>query len=505
MLTHKPDPLTLLHKLKRKWDLEPIVVKAMDTAEGYGWTFDFACQVAREYRRFIVLCLENQQDAHHLILPSRWIADFWHLHILDTEKYIEDCQHCFGFILHHYCGRPTDQDMAKQREAYYMKTFALYRSAFSKQPPADVWEPMPSNLTLAYLDPTAVVLTLTDNSGFVARRRGNAADADPCHETLSLTVKKTEKREWIMNNLDLEPIVVKVMDAEKSNGWTSDFTYRVAEEYRHFFLLCLERRQEINHLIVPSKQVDTFWHLHILDTQKYIEDCRNCFGSILHHFPYFGIRGNQDAINLREAYYKTLILYRSKFGMTAPPDIWSHSKTVLEYVRLSLGLPLSSREGEGGCRFDRSRPRLADLGPSMNSPTKLKVLSKKSRQKPIFSIEKKNFIDLMQLAREYKILNKDRQRSIRQLWLPVSLVWKGLNREGRVRLLSALCFSISIILVWGFSISKNFSLAESLLYCLLLAALPIIPLFFPPDRGGSGCSGYGGCSSGGCGGGGCGG
>ena len=67
MLTPKPEPLSLLHRLKRDWDLEPILVKAMDTdvQEGHDWTFDVACRVAEEYGRFLVLCLEHQQDTKY--------------------------------------------------------------------------------------------------------------------------------------------------------------------------------------------------------------------------------------------------------------------------------------------------------------------------------------------------------------------------------------------------------------------------------------------------------
>ena len=345
---------------RRQWiitdlDLEPILVKAMDAEEGHGWTLGFARRVAQEYRRFLVLCLERGQDANRLILPSTPVADFWHLHILDTEKYIEDCQHCFGSILHHHFGRRTDQDTANLQEAYG-KTVALYGSTSGKKPPADVWGFIPpSDLALAYLD--------HDDHG--------AEDANPSHETPSHTVRnKAGARQWIMEHLDLEPILVKAMDAEKSNGWTLGFARRVAQEYRRFLVLCLEHRQDTNHLVVPSKLVDKFWHFHILDTKKYIEDCQHCFGSILHHFPYFGMRGDQDAINLWETYYETFVLYRSAFGKQPPADIWPHSKTALKYwSRVGQTRMLSRRGAREDAEFDRRRPRLADPGLPMNSPT----------------------------------------------------------------------------------------------------------------------------------------
>ncbi|TAM51283.1 MAG: hypothetical protein EPN57_18725 [Paraburkholderia sp.] len=46
--------------------------------------------------------------------------------------------------------------------------------------------------------------------------------------------------------------------------------------------------------IVPSKEVDEFWHMHILDTQRYSADCERIFGYMIHHDPYSGIDGGED-------------------------------------------------------------------------------------------------------------------------------------------------------------------------------------------------------------------
>ena len=192
--------------------------------------------------------------------------------------------------------------------------------------------------------------------------------------------------------------------------------------------------------------------------------------------------------------------------MAAPADIWPHSTTVLESVRTQFGLRLSRHGGEGGYQFDRRRPRLTDLGPSMNSPTKQTILSKKLREES--SLEKKDFIDLMQLAREWKRSDRDGLDNIRVL---VSLVWKGLNTEGRARLQFNLCFLVPITLAFGaFLIPEN--VLPSPIVGIVPSACLIISLFFPPSRrGGSGgppgCGSCGGgsCGGGGCGGGGCGG
>jgi hypothetical protein len=73
-------------------------------------------------------------------------------------------------------------------------------------------------------------------------------------------------------------------------------------------------------MLAPSKDVDKFWHGHILDTLKYAEDCQNVFGYFLHHFPYFGMRGEEDAANLRAASANMHAIYEREFGEALPNE-----------------------------------------------------------------------------------------------------------------------------------------------------------------------------------------
>lgn len=125
-----------------------------------------------------------------------------------------------------------------------------------------------------------------------------------------------------INELDLEPIMVKVMDKDEGYGWSLKFTKRVATEYKRYLTLCLENP---DFPMVPSTFVDEFWHFHILDTLKYQEDCNKVFGYFLHHFPYFGMRGEQDAKNLKSAWAESCILYEKRFGVI-DKELWPASK-----------------------------------------------------------------------------------------------------------------------------------------------------------------------------------
>ncbi len=60
--------------------------------------------------------------------------------------------------------------------------------------------------------------------------------------------------------------------------------------------------------------MDKMWHYHILDTRAYCRDCDNVFGGYFHHFPYFGMRSEEDASNLVNAFEQTKAHYADAFG-----------------------------------------------------------------------------------------------------------------------------------------------------------------------------------------------
>lgn len=98
-------------------------------------------------------------------------------------------------------------------------------------------------------------------------------------------------------SLDLDCISFKVVWDEK---WTLDKINEIELEYR-WFLQAI--RANPGFPIAPEKSVDLYWHHHILDTSKYIEDCTKLFARYIHHFPYTGVFGNQDE-NIQKARYE---------------------------------------------------------------------------------------------------------------------------------------------------------------------------------------------------------
>ncbi len=118
--------------------------------------------------------------------------------------------------------------------------------------------------------------------------------------------------------LDLSNIRMKLADPDESKGYNMDHLDLLESEYRKFLALHLAY-PEMD--VVPCKIVDEMWHQHILDTAAYREDCEAIFGQFLDHFPYFGMRGEDDARALEDAYVETIERYRDAFG-EPPADTW---------------------------------------------------------------------------------------------------------------------------------------------------------------------------------------
>lgn len=114
-----------------------------------------------------------------------------------------------------------------------------------------------------------------------------------------------------ISRLDLSRIKWKLMDSEEGQAWTSELCDFAEHEYKKYLtLIKLFPDKEV----VPNKIMDKFWHQHILDTRAYAADCKNIFGHFIHHYPYFGMNGNEDKQNLIAAFEETKRLYAETFG-----------------------------------------------------------------------------------------------------------------------------------------------------------------------------------------------
>ena len=112
--------------------------------------------------------------------------------------------------------------------------------------------------------------------------------------------------------LDFEPIAYRLINSNEEK-LSLEQTNQMISRYLMFLLLIYLYP---NSKIVPSKGIDRVWHYHITDTIKYAEDCEMLFGQFIHHFPYFGKRGEIDRGNLQTAFEQTQVLFQEHFGTT---------------------------------------------------------------------------------------------------------------------------------------------------------------------------------------------
>src|SRR5216683_7741354 len=127
-----------------------------------------------------------------------------------------------------------------------------------------------------------------------------------------LTNRPVEQVIAAIRALDLEPIKLRVMDTELGEGWTREYAETVERAYRNY-LTMLVRHPEDAEDIVVSKDVDEFWHTHILHTMKYTEDCERVFGTYLHHNPDVGGRAPAEIERKAALVEKTRRLYQQEF------------------------------------------------------------------------------------------------------------------------------------------------------------------------------------------------
>jgi len=122
-----------------------------------------------------------------------------------------------------------------------------------------------------------------------------------------------EEAKKYIYSIDFSKICSKM---ESHLGWIMDDVLDTCHQYRNYLFL-KKKYPEFN--LPPSKDIDLFWHEHILDTNKYIEDTSVIFGGYLHHYPYFGIDNNTTIADVMKSFQMTQELYLKEFNTAMSP------------------------------------------------------------------------------------------------------------------------------------------------------------------------------------------
>lgn len=122
-----------------------------------------------------------------------------------------------------------------------------------------------------------------------------------------------EARNYIYS-IDFSLIIDKLVNHEE---WLKNDAKKTCQMYRNF--LFLNKKYWLKHSLTPSEDIDEFWHHHILDTAAYAKDCQAIFGTMMHHYPYFGIDGITNQEDMNKSFEITKELYIKEFGEPLQP------------------------------------------------------------------------------------------------------------------------------------------------------------------------------------------
>lgn len=143
------------------------------------------------------------------------------------------------------------------------------------------------------------------------------------HDVASLE----EARNYI-DAIDFSKIINKMVERD---GWLKSDALKVCKLYRRY--LYLRRKYSEAHRLPPTKEIDEFWHYHILETKKYRNDCQVIFGEYHDHYPYFGFDDVTDLDDLSEAFQTTQKLYGQEFNGEKIYKVRNKYSKIVEFIK----------------------------------------------------------------------------------------------------------------------------------------------------------------------------
>ncbi len=119
-----PNAVDYLHDLDLSYIIEFMCSKRYPLPR---WTEKDARHCEKLYKNFLLL---QKKNPHISLVPTREIDEFWHNHILYTQKYMDDCQQIFGFYFHHIPTSPTENP--QKLIDHFTQTKQLYFAEFQE-------------------------------------------------------------------------------------------------------------------------------------------------------------------------------------------------------------------------------------------------------------------------------------------------------------------------------------------------------------------------------------
>jgi len=289
------DPLTL--------DLEMYVPLLLGKYPREMPTEVMARGAVEEYKRFLAVVKAKQSRTSQMpSVPGRMIDLVWHEHIIDTEKYAADCQRVFGRYRDHEPHDPGTPEKKEQAWAAYRQTLETYTELFGE--PSQMWlkQKHPGHPNTKQMDdgcwnngdgplcdpPDRSDKQMDDGCW----NNGDGPLCDPPDRSDALhpdhpNTKYNPVTRISAYELDLSRVRTK-LNKERPNSvigeyYRNDTIEQGLREYRDFLAGVQESPSAIPSV---TELVNYVWEIHVLHTADYRRDCKQLFGSFLHHSRY---------------------------------------------------------------------------------------------------------------------------------------------------------------------------------------------------------------------------
>src|SRR3989338_8687 len=134
--------------------------------------------------------------------------------------------------------------------------------------------------------------------------------------------------------IDFSQIIDRMV---KKNKWKRKDVLTACDLYKNF--LFIKKKYSQDEPLPPSEDIDEFWHNHILDTQKYKQDCDRIFGHYLDHYPYLGMDGKTTEADATRFIEKTQELHHKEFGIYIYNIRSNPLKRLVRFANLLISSP----------------------------------------------------------------------------------------------------------------------------------------------------------------------
>jgi hypothetical protein len=105
-----------------------------------------------------------------------------------------------------------------------------------------------------------------------------------------------------------------IASARRSDSFPKDWTEaRIQAGFQNYQRFLLLAARNLGVALAPTKDIDEFWHLHMLHPRAYAEDCKRLFGQLLDHDGGFGTDLNELPA-LKDTFNETARLWQAAFG-----------------------------------------------------------------------------------------------------------------------------------------------------------------------------------------------